>query len=187
VRDSAIFLMLVLLLGYRSQSLAAANPSEFIYEAEFGGISAILVVVDVSPRGVDQLKLSIESIQARSTKALAALGLKMLTNDEAMQSLSRVAVVHVAVNVSIDTALKQVALKVDVELRRRVLVDCCAYVPLAIVWRSGDLGLYPIADVVKNLDRMVDERLKLFKENLEQASKVPRPSCDNCPAMEKNR
>jgi hypothetical protein len=110
-------------------SHAAPAQEQPNFDAELGGIVALLPVVDVRPDEMAAVKVAKTSILDQVLKALAGEGLKVISEDDALKSMTRVGVLHVIVGATVDEKSQQ-AVKVEVEIRRRALVDCCKYVPL---------------------------------------------------------
>jgi hypothetical protein len=150
------------------------------FDAELGGIVALLPVVDVRPDEMAAVKVAKTSILDQVLKALAGEGLKVISEDDALKSMTRVGVLHVVVGATVDEKSQQAAVKVEVEIRRRALVDCCKYVPLVLVWRSGELGLYPVKTANHRIHKAIGDQLKIFFSTLRSVPKEAPSTCDNC-------
>lgn len=167
-----------LLIAVATLPTARAAPQEKEepnLDAKLGGITALLPVVDARPAGMAALKIQKSAVQGAVHKALRDAGVHVIGEEDALESMKGVAVLHVSVNALVDDKSQMTAFDVDAECLRPAVIDRRKYAPIVIVWRTGGIGLYPVKEAEQGLLKAVNDYVGAFIAKLQAAStRAPR-------------
>jgi hypothetical protein len=150
------------------------------FRAELGGIASFLVLVDVPDAPGSAFSVAKEAVQERVTKVLSEANRRVISRSEALKSMKGVAVVRVGIDVVAVGDSRHLALYVESEVRRRALVDCCAYAPLAMVWRTRDLMVMEESRATGELNRIIDKQVRSIVSAIRSVPETPPAQCDDC-------
>jgi len=154
-------------------SAAHASPlekEEPNLDAQLGGLTALLPIVDARRAGMAAIKVHEAAIQDEVRKTLRSSTVRVISEEDALKSMKGVAVLHVSVNALVDDKTQVAAIKVDVECLRPAVVDRRKYTPTVIVWRTGGIGLYPVKEAEQGMLKAVDDYVGAFVAKLQAAS-----------------
>jgi len=177
MRHAALFVSFVLSATTPNQKPVGDRVD---LRAELGGISSILVVVDAPTTAIGGVQVPKEDIRERARKILAESNRPIITQSEALKSMKGVGVVRVVVDIVPVSDSHRLAVNLETEVRRRALVDCCAYYALAGVWKTQDLKVIDKDGAIGELNRMVEAQVRSVVSALRTVSDSPPTGCDSC-------
>jgi hypothetical protein len=184
MRPAVLFLS-VLLSATTSDRKALGERQDL--RAELGGISSLLILVDAPSTVPGSIQVvSKADLRERARQILTETNRRIIPQEEALKSMKGVGVVRIAIDVVTAGAAERVAVNLETEVRRRALIDCCAYYGLAVVWRTQELKVTDEKSLTAELDRMVERQMRSLVSALRSVPERPPPRCDSCQLFDGN-